>query len=90
MLVKDQDPIVNKQKTLGLLTFDLDDTLYPIKPVIDEANAAFAHAMKSFGFDGIEPDAIDRAGREIRQMVQERDGPAAAAVLTHTQIREMA
>ena len=23
---------------LGLLTFDLDDTLYPIAPVVDEAN----------------------------------------------------
>jgi putative hydrolase of the HAD superfamily len=84
------ESVPTKQKTLGLLTFDLDDTLYPIKPVIDEANAAFARAMKSFGFDDIEPDAIDRAGRDIRQRVQERDGPAAAAVLTHTQIREMA
>lgn len=26
-------------KTLGLVTFDLDDTLYPILPVIQEANA---------------------------------------------------
>lgn len=82
--------VSTKQKTLGLLTFDLDDTLYPIKPVIDEANAAFARAMKSFGFDDIEPDTIDKVGREIRQRVQEHDGPAAAAVLTHTQIREMA
>lgn len=79
-----------KQKTLGLLTFDLDDTLYPIKPVIDEANAAFAAAMKSFGYEDIEPDAIDTAGRTIREMVAKRDGPAAAAALTHTQIREMA
>jgi hypothetical protein len=28
-------PIV---KQLGLLTFDLDDTLYPILPVVEEAN----------------------------------------------------
>ena len=27
-----------KVKQLGLLTFDLDDTLYPIAPVVDDAN----------------------------------------------------
>ena len=27
-----------KQKQLGLLTFDLDDPLYPIAPVVEEAN----------------------------------------------------
>jgi hypothetical protein len=30
-----EKPIV---KQLGLLTFDLDDTLYPILPVVEEAN----------------------------------------------------
>jgi hypothetical protein len=30
-----ETPIV---KQLGLLTFDLDDTLYPILPVVEEAN----------------------------------------------------
>ena len=27
-----------ESQTLGLLTFDLDDTLYPIAPVVAEAN----------------------------------------------------
>ena len=27
-----------ERQTLGLLTFDLDDTLYPIAPVVAEAN----------------------------------------------------
>lgn len=31
-------------KQLGLLTFDLDDTLYPIAGVIEDANGAF-HAL---------------------------------------------
>ena len=28
-------------KSLGLLTFDLDDTLYPIAPIIEDANGMF-------------------------------------------------
>lgn len=29
-----------KMKEIGLLTFDLDDTLYPIAPVVRDANGA--------------------------------------------------
>ena len=28
-----------KTKQLGLLTFDLDDTLYPIQPIVEDANS---------------------------------------------------
>lgn len=28
-------------KELGLLTFDLDDTLYPIAPIVEDANGTF-------------------------------------------------
>ena len=28
-------------KSLGLLTFDLDDTLYPIAQIVDDANGMF-------------------------------------------------
>jgi hypothetical protein len=42
----------SKKETLGLLTFDLDDSLYPIEPVMDEANAAFCRAMNRLGFSG--------------------------------------
>lgn len=28
----------NEKQTLGLLTFDLDDTLYPVSTVLEEAN----------------------------------------------------
>ena len=79
-----------KTKTLGLLTFDLDDTLYPIQPVINEANAAFARAMESYGFPNIQPEDIDKTARKIREEVSLRDGPAAAAILSHTEIRTMA
>jgi len=78
-----------KTKTLGLLTFDLDDTLYPIAPVVDEANAAFARAMDQFGFSGIKPNDIVETGRKIREEIAARD-PIKAATLTHTEIRRLA
>jgi len=41
-----------KQKYLGLLTFDLDDSLYPLEKVINEANEAFVRAMNNYGYTG--------------------------------------
>ena len=70
---------------MGLLTFDLDDTLYPIDVVIKEANVAFAKAMERFGFAGIEPEAIDNLCKEIR-----RESDQESEYLTHTQVREVA
>jgi len=76
-------------KTLGLITFDLDDTLYPIQPVINEANAAFAKAMKKYGFPDIEPEDINKESILLRKEMAKED-PEGAAVLTHTDIRRMA
>jgi hypothetical protein len=75
-------------KTLGLLTFDLDDSLYPVAPVLDEANAAFKRAMSRFGYDdgSIQPQDIVETARLIR----EEFPPEEAAVLTHTEIRTLA
>jgi len=77
------------KKTLGLLTFDLDDTLYPVAPVINEANEAFVKAMKNFGFDGIERDDIIDTARKMRAEIALTD-PKRAAALSHTEIRLMA
>lgn len=78
-----------KKQPLGLLTFDLDDTLYPIAPVIREANAAFARSMENFGFEGLQPQDIVETGRKIREEIAATD-PQAAAILTHTEIRRRA
>jgi hypothetical protein len=77
-----------KKKTLGLLTFDLDDTLYPIAPVIDEANAAFARAMARFGYEGLTPMDIVETGKLIREEIA-AENPKSSVVLTHTEIREL-
>jgi len=79
----------SKVKHIGLLTFDLDDTLYPIATVVDDANSAFVTAMERFGFDGVDAFSIVTTGKTIREELAESD-PEAAAGLTHTEIREMA
>jgi FMN phosphatase YigB (HAD superfamily) len=80
----------HKKKKLGLITFDLDDTLYPIAPVIEEANRAFARSMESFGYgDNIRPQDIVDIGAQIREEIAATD-PVTAAVLTHTEIRRLA
>jgi FMN phosphatase YigB (HAD superfamily) len=79
----------SKKKTLGLITFDLDDTLYPIAPVMEEANRAFARSMESFGYDNIRPQDIVDTGVQIREEIAVND-PDKAAVLTHSEIRQLA
>lgn len=70
-----------KPMTLGLLTFDLDDSLYPIEPVLADANNAFVNIMKQYGYS-IDPEDIVNAGKRIR----EEAGPAGTA-MSHTDVR---
>jgi FMN phosphatase YigB (HAD superfamily) len=71
------------------LTFDLDDTLYPIDTVIQEANTAFARAMNNYGFTGIQPQDIVETSKKIREEMT-AENPEAAAALSHTEIRVLA
>lgn len=38
--LEDDPATTQKNKSLGLLSFDLDDTLFPIRPVVEDANEA--------------------------------------------------
>ncbi|KAL7551991.1 hypothetical protein ACHAWF_015201 [Thalassiosira exigua] len=71
-----------KTRTLGLLTFDLDDSLYPIEPVLHDANEAFVEAMTNYGYP-LEPQDIVEAGKRIR----EEAGPVAGTAMSHTEVR---
>lgn len=83
-----------KRAVLGLVTFDLDDTLYPVNKVFSDANGAFASAMREFGFDNIQPNDIAETGRAVREEAAERgraEGRAgAASALTFTETRKLA
>lgn len=88
--LSDEPTTVKKQtQTLGLLTFDLDDSLYPISKVEEEANEAFVKSMAQYGFEGLRPSDIVRAAQEIRDEVAKTDS-AKAAALTHGELRLMA
>jgi hypothetical protein len=87
----DHNNAQNSQKgqVLGLLTFDLDDSLYPLQQVIQEANEAFVKAMNSYGFTGIKASDIDETAKRVREEMAKTD-PEGAAVLTHTEVRMLA
>jgi FMN phosphatase YigB (HAD superfamily) len=90
--VPDQDSSSTKPtktKKLSLITFDLDDTLYPVATVLSEANAAFARSMKQFGYTDIEAEDIVSTGKKIRDEMAKTD-PEGSATLTHTEIRRLA
>ena len=82
-----------KKKKLGLITFDLDDTLYPIAPVLDEANTAFSTAMSNFGYVDIQPSDIVEAGKQIRAQISPKDDgadgsdPLKPSTVNHKEIR---
>ncbi len=68
-----------------MLTFDLDDSLYPIDPVLSDANSAFASILDGFGYasSDIGPEDVVETGRKIR----EEAGPIAGSAMTHTEVR---
>jgi putative hydrolase of the HAD superfamily len=70
-----------KQGTLGLLTFDLDDSLYPIDPVLKDANNVFVKKMANYGYS-INPQDIVEAGKRIRASAG-KNGVA----MSHTDVR---
>lgn len=86
---QEEDSKESEKQKLGLLTFDLDDTLYPIAPVVAEANEAFVKAMAGYGFEGLERDQIIQTAKEIRAEIGAED-PEAAAALTHKDVRQLA
>jgi putative hydrolase of the HAD superfamily len=73
-----------KTKTLGLITFDLDDSLYPIAPVLRDADVAFARAMASYGYN-LSPNAIVESGQRIRA-----EAGTLGSAITHKDMRLLA
>jgi FMN phosphatase YigB (HAD superfamily) len=73
-------------KSLGLITFDLDDTLFPIAAVIDEADEAFSRAMAKFGYEGIDPRDITFTSKSMRED-ENYDEDGNVIPLTYTEMR---
>lgn len=46
--------------------------------------------MAQYGFEGLERDQIIQTQKLIREEIADKEGPEAAAVLTHKQVRQLA
>lgn len=72
-----------RHKTLDLLTFDLDDTIFPIGPVVQDANVAMIQALTGFGYTEANNDEIVSASKRIRSELRQ-----AGNVLSYTDLRK--
>jgi FMN phosphatase YigB (HAD superfamily) len=60
----------SRTATLGFLSFDLDDTLFPINEVVDDANDAMVQRMQELGIPTTTPEFLDTT-REIRRQLDQ-------------------
>jgi len=68
--------------TLALLTFDLDDTLFPCGPVVAEANEAMVASIVSHGYPSVTNADVLAATRAIRNELRQTGTP-----ITYTNLR---
>lgn len=70
----------DQQLSLGIISFDLDDTLFPTNAVVNDANKVMLEKLKQYGVDVQEEEFLDIT-RQIRKSL---DGP-----VTYTSLRKM-
>ena len=75
---------INK-KNVGLITFDLDDTLFPIGPVVQDANIAMFESMAKFGYEDATEEGYLLACKDIRK---ERYQPGCLNPITYSELRK--
>ena len=66
-----------------LVTFDLDDTLFPISPVIEDANNALLQTLSEMGYDAITEESMNDSSKEIRQDLRKE-----GIDVTYTELRK--
>ena len=75
----------DKDKELHLLTFDLDDTIFPITPVVSDANVAQLNTLQSkFGYTKACNQQIIAASKQIRTELRETN-----TSITYTELRKL-
>jgi len=73
----------NNKKELHLLTFDLDDTIFPIGPVVADANVAQLQTLIKYGYENAANEEIIAASKQIRSELRE-----AGNSITYTDLRK--
>lgn len=74
-------PSTTTAPRLGFLSFDLDDTLFPISPVVKSANDVMVQKMQNLGFATTVTDFL----QQTRQIRSQLDAP-----ITYTALRKLA
>lgn len=83
-LSEDDDRITTSQPIL--VTFDLDDTLFPIEPVIQDANSAMiCHLCDELGYSEITQADLTETSKKIRQELRNKE-----QMITYTELRKRA
>ena len=73
------------KEELHLLTFDLDDTIFPITPVVNDANIAQLNTLqKQFGYTNACNQQIIAASKQIRTELRETN-----TSITYTDLRKL-
>ena len=72
----------SSRPTLALLTFDLDDTLFPCGPVVAEANEAMIASIVGHGYPSITNEDVLSATKAIRNELRKTETP-----ITYTNLR---
>ena len=72
----------SSRPTLALLSFDLDDTLFPCSTVVAEANEAMIASIVAHGYPSITNDDVLSATKAIRNELRQTDTP-----ITYTNLR---
>lgn len=76
-------PPDNYNNELHLLTFDLDDTIFPIGPVVADANVAQLQTLIKYGYENAANEEIIAASKQIRSELRE-----AGNAITYTDLRK--
>ncbi|GKY96393.1 hypothetical protein MPSEU_000598900 [Mayamaea pseudoterrestris] len=69
------------ERTLGLLTFDLDDTLFPVSEVVHDANEKMVTHLQTLGFPTSVADFLETT-RAVRKLLHQP--------ITYTALRKLA
>jgi len=77
-------------KQLGLITFDLDDTLFPILPVVQEANEAMFDALAQHGYGDATEEGYHASCKQIRKELYEKKESNGGTVnpITYSELRK--
>ena len=74
-------------KSANLITFDLDDTIFPVGPVVQDANEALiTHLTDECGYDTITQESLIASTKKIRTELKNNDNK----VITYTELRQRA